>query len=153
MPVPRQAARQGTALPPATHSGVALLKQLQQRPRHGTVASASIDTSSNLGYLARHADTAADAADVWTRVSPSSFENRGLYVDGGNITASLVCLAVILYFSLDRILGIDQRIAAALRDWRERRAEEKREAVNDARQQLEARWRPGGEDDTTPGMQ
>lgn len=77
------------------------------------------------------------------RVSPESFADRGLHVDGSSIAASIVCLAVVLFFSVDRIAG--PVIAGWLQRWKDERAAEQSKEIMDAREQLEKGW-PGGDD-------
>ena len=62
---------------------------------------------------------------------------EGLYLDGPAIFGSAVLFAVLLFLSLERILGLDQWFARARRRWEEKRQDRDKWAVYDARRRLE----------------
>ncbi|KAK9833549.1 hypothetical protein WJX81_004729 [Elliptochloris bilobata] len=58
-------------------------------------------------------------------------------VDPLAIAGSCVLLLVLLGIAFERVLGLDQLVAQALRQWREGQRERERRAVMDARVRLE----------------
>ncbi|GLC63502.1 hypothetical protein PLESTF_000043100 [Pleodorina starrii] len=106
-----------------------------QVPRRRSAASSLRDETAgvvgvvdNLGQLGRFAaqgqPTSDDAALMLQRVDPSSFNEQGLYMDGGSIFASSVLLLVLLAFSTNRIFGLDRFVVSAARSWREKKRNE-----------------------------
>ena len=66
-----------------------------------------------------------------------SLASQPLYVDGGAVFASSLLLALLLYFSLDRIFGLERLWKRALGAWLlERKYRQRNEAIDD-RQRLE----------------
>ncbi|MEW5301955.1 MAG: hypothetical protein WDW38_008579 [Sanguina aurantia] len=64
--------------------------------------------SSTTRYM--EVPAAGDERYVWNRVDKDSLKDRELNIDGGAIFGSLIALAVIFYFSFDRIFGWDVRL-------------------------------------------
>lgn len=62
---------------------------------------------------------------------------EGIYVDAPAIFGSTVLLSVLLFLSLERVLGLDQWLAKAKQKRKEREADKRKWAVYDARQRLE----------------
>ena len=62
---------------------------------------------------------------------------EGIYVDTPAIFGSTVLLSVLLYLSLERVLGLDQWLPKAKQKWKERQADKEKWAVYDARRRLE----------------
>ena len=74
---------------------------------------------------------------------------EGLYVDGSAILGSSVLLAVLLFLSLERILGLDQWLAKAKQRWKEKEEDKDKWAVYNARQHLEDTF--SNSDDSSDG--
>ncbi|KAG2442584.1 hypothetical protein HXX76_002669 [Chlamydomonas incerta] len=64
-----------------------------------------------------------------TRVDPSSFQDQDLVIDAGAIFASVVLLLLMLAFTFNRILGLDQILIKAARTATARREKEERDAM------------------------
>ena len=62
---------------------------------------------------------------------------EGLYIDGSAILGSSVLLSILLFLSLERVLGLDQWLAKAKRRWKEKEEDKDKWAVYNARQRLE----------------
>lgn len=73
-------------------------------------------SAEQLGQLSRFLEQ-ADQADGYNayRVSASSFENRGLYLDGGPQIASLILMLLLLAIAFERILGLDRLVNNAIK--------------------------------------
>ncbi|GIL73089.1 hypothetical protein Vretimale_4705 [Volvox reticuliferus] len=87
-----------------------------------TSGSDFVSSPTNLGQLARFVGqqqpTSGDNDLMLQRVDPSSFNERGLYVDGASIFASSVVLLVIMAFSTNRIFRLDHFFASAAQSWK-----------------------------------
>ncbi|PNW85341.1 hypothetical protein CHLRE_03g181800v5 [Chlamydomonas reinhardtii] len=64
-----------------------------------------------------------------TRVDPSSFQDQDIVVNPAAIFASVVLLLLLLAFTFNRILGLDQILIKAARTATARREQEEREAM------------------------
>ena len=62
---------------------------------------------------------------------------EGIYLDGPAILGSSVLLSVLLFLSLERVLGLDQWLARARQQWDEKKLDKDKWAVYDARRRLE----------------
>ncbi|KAI7835840.1 hypothetical protein COHA_010273 [Chlorella ohadii] len=125
--------------------------------RHGrrrpSAAAAAGSGSSNLGVLAPLA--APEPAAEFVPLPPEQlvqFSGGGVInVDGGAIAASLLCLALVLALSLNRILGLERLLGKWLLELREQRQYERRNEVIAARQALEQQFTAGDEDEGSNG--
>lgn len=109
------------------------------RVRAAAAAGGGSDPLGNLGQLARVASqpgVSSDEAAMLQLADPASFSERGLYVDGGSVFASVVLLLLMLGFSFNRILGLDRFVKQAAVAWKERRQDEQRREIMDARVKL-----------------
>jgi len=113
--------------------------------------TARATTNTNLGVLSSlgREDTEREA---YFRVDVADLKQNmdGSGPDGGAITGSVVLGMLILYFSFERVFGIDKMISRALRDWIEKREGETREIqrdkINALRQNLIATFEDTDED-------
>ncbi|KAF8067177.1 hypothetical protein HT031_002224 [Scenedesmus sp. PABB004] len=103
----------------------------------------------NLGVLRSVIEQDATPPDAYgmQRVSPASFAERGLYMDGASIGSSALLLVVLLALTFQRILGLDRLINQALADWKERRELARRSEVVRAREGLESSWSRDDDED------
>ena len=62
---------------------------------------------------------------------------EGIYLDGPAVFGSSVLLSVLLFLSLERVLGLDQWLARARHRWADRKQDKDKWAVYDARRRLE----------------
>ncbi|KAG2448354.1 hypothetical protein HYH02_006936 [Chlamydomonas schloesseri] len=64
-----------------------------------------------------------------TRVDPSSFQDQDIVLDPGAISASVVLILLLLWFTFNRILGLDELLIKAARTAKARREQEERDAM------------------------
>ena len=62
---------------------------------------------------------------------------EGIYLDAPAIFGSTILLSVLLFLSLERVLGLDQWLAKARQRWKDQKADKEKWAVYDARKRLE----------------
>ncbi|PRW33334.1 dual specificity phosphatase [Chlorella sorokiniana] len=124
----------------------------QRRGSRGTQATAAAGGSSNLGVLA---PLAAPEPAEFVPLPPEQlvqFSGGGVInVDGGAIAASLLCLALVLALSLNRILGLERLWGKWLLELREQRQYERRNEVIAARQALEQQFTAADDDEGSSG--
>jgi len=65
----------------------------------------------------------------------SAFE--GIYFDGPAVLGSSVLLSVLLFLSLERVLGLDQWLTRVRQSWDEKKQDKEKWEVYDARRRLE----------------
>ena len=96
-------------------------------------------TSGNLGAIQDSLKGQPSDADI---KAMQDVPNRatgfdGIYLDAPAIFGSTVLLSVLLFLSLERVLGLDQWLAKAKQRWKEQEADKQKWAVYDARRRLE----------------
>jgi hypothetical protein len=105
-------------------------------------------SNTNLGELAKLAQPLSPTGD-FIPPPPSSFDPSQLHdivIDPTAIFGSSVLLLVLLFFGFDRILGLDRVVANWTKDWRERRALQRRVEILQTREELEKQLNPQNED-------
>ena len=95
--------------------------------------------ASNLGAIQDSLQGQPSDADVKAMqdVPNRGTAFEGVYLDAPAIFGSTVLLSVLLYLSLERVLGLDQWLTKAKQRWKEKEADKEKWAVYDARQRLE----------------
>lgn len=98
-----------------------------------------IRTVSNLGSMQDSLKGQPSDADIKAMQEVpnrgSAFE--GIYFDGPAVLGSSVLLSVLLFLSLERVLGLDRWLMRVRQNWEERKQDKEKWAVYDARRRLE----------------
>ena len=96
-------------------------------------------TASNLGAMQDTLKGQPSDADIKAMQEVpnrgSAFE--GIYFDGPAVLGSSVLLSVLLFLSLERVLGLDRWLMRVRQSWDERKQDKEKWAVYDARRRLE----------------
>ncbi|KAL0024024.1 hypothetical protein WJX77_009414 [Trebouxia sp. C0004] len=96
-------------------------------------------TASNLGAIQDSLKGQPSDADIKAMQEVpnrgSAFE--GIYFDGPAVLGSSVLLSVLLFLSLERVLGLNRWLMRVRQSWDERKQDEEKWAVYDARRRLE----------------
>lgn len=96
-------------------------------------------STSNLGAMQDSLKGQPSEADIkaMQEVPNRGTAFEGIYLDGPAILGSSVLLSVLLFLSLERVLGLDQWLARARQQWDEKKQDKDKWAVYDARRRLE----------------
>ena len=96
-------------------------------------------STSNLGAMQDSLKGQPSEADIkaMQEVPNRGTAFEGIYLDGPAILGSSVLLSVLLFLSLERVLGLDQWLARARQQWDEKKLDKDKWAVYDARRRLE----------------
>lgn len=96
-------------------------------------------TVSNLGAMQDSLKGQPSDADIKAMQEVpnrgSAFE--GIYFDGPAVLGSSVLLSVLLFLSLERVLGLDRWLMRVRQSWDESKQDKEKWAVYDARRRLE----------------
>jgi hypothetical protein len=96
-------------------------------------------TASNLGAMQDSLKGQPSDADIKAMQEVpnrgSAFE--GIYFDGPAVLGSSVLLSVLLFLSLERVLGLDQWLTRVRQSWDEKKQDKEKWEVYDARRRLE----------------
>lgn len=98
-----------------------------------------IRTANNLGAIQDSLKGHPSDADIKAMqdVPHRGTAFEGIYIDAPAIFGSTVLLSVLLYLSLERVLGLDELLPKAKEKWKERQTDKEKWAVYNARQRLE----------------
>lgn len=94
----------------------------------------------NLGVLAGQADSFPIEEHAFSRTVQHEEFVGGAQVDWLAASTSIALLLIILALSLDRILGLDQKLLAAVRSARAKRLARQNQAIEAARKSLESQF-------------
>lgn len=106
-------------------------------------------TTSNLGAMQESLKGQPSDADIkaMQEVPNRGTAFEGIYFDGPAVIGSSVLLSVLLFLSLERVLGLDQWLARARQRWQETKQDKAKWEVYDARRRLEESFRSTDEAD------
>lgn len=126
-----------------------MLQEEQSQGGPDSAALADFRTTSNLGAMQESLKGQPSDADIkaMQEVPNRGTAFEGIYFDGPAVIGSSVLLSVLLFLSLERVLGLDQWLARARQRWHETKEDKAKWEVYDARRRLEESFRSTDEAD------
>ena len=101
-------------------------------------AAATATAGSNLGELERLTTTYPTERAELQKTLPNDAFVPEVHVDGPAAATSVLLLVLLLAISLDRILGLTDKLNTLALKWKEQRAYRERNEIIDARRELES---------------